>query len=134
LTSATLSWTAASWVQERVAHRTNARTLVGGGLCIVAVGIAGCASVLLASTPIWVAAVAWGISGFGIGLAYATLSLTVLREAPPGQEGTASSGLQLFDNLGVACGAGLGGAAVAIAAAHGREATGIAVAYALTGA
>ena len=134
LTAATISWTAASWVQERIVRRTSPRRLVGGGLLIVAVGIAGSALVLDSGTPIAVAAIAWAVGGFGIGLAYSTLSLVVLREAPPGQEGTASSALQLLDNLGVAVGAGLGGAAVAIAAAHGNEARGIAVAYAVSAA
>jgi MFS family permease len=132
LTTAALSWTAASWVQERTARRLNARTLVGGGLCIVALGIGGCVTVLFSGTPIWVAALAWGTSGFGIGLAYSSLSLAMLREAPPGQEGAASAALNLSDNLGVAFGAGLGGAAVAIAAAHGNEARGIGIAFAMS--
>jgi MFS family permease len=134
LTAATLSWTTASWIQARLASRLSARRLFGGGMAIVAVGIAGCAAVLASRTPIAVAAVAWAVGGFGIGLAYSTLSLVVLREAPQGQEGTATSALQLLDNLGVAVGAGLGGAAVAVAVAHGAEATGIAVAYAVTAA
>jgi MFS family permease len=134
LTASTISWTAASWVQERIVGRTNARRLVGGGLVIVAIGIAGSALVLQSGTPIAVAAVAWAVAGFGIGLAYSTLSLVVLREAPPGQEGTASSALQLLDNLGVAVGAGLGGAAVAIAVSHGNEAAGIGAAYAVSAA
>jgi predicted MFS family arabinose efflux permease len=131
LTAATISWTSASWVQERLVRRTSARALVGGGFAVVALGIAGSALVLDSGTPIVVAAAAWAVAGFGMGLAYSTLSLVVLREAAPGQEGTASSALQLLDNLGVAVGAGLGGAAVAVAAAHGNEARGIATAYAV---
>ena len=134
LTAATVSWTAASWVQERIVRRTNARQLVGGGLVIVAAGIAGSALVLDSRMPIAVAAIAWAVGGFGIGLAYSTLSLVVLREAPPGQEGTATSALQLLDNLGVAVGAGIGGAAVAIAVSHGHEALGIRIAYAVSAA
>jgi predicted MFS family arabinose efflux permease len=134
LTAATLSWTAASWVQERIVARTNARRLVGAGFVIVALGISGSALVLDTATPIAVAAIAWAVGGFGIGLAYSTLSLVVLREAPPGQEGTASSALQLLDNLGVAIGVGIGGAAVAIGVAHGNDAAGIGVAYAVSAA
>ena len=115
-------------------RRTNARQLVGGGLVIVAAGIAGSALVLDSRMPIAVAAIAWAVGGFGIGLAYSTLSLVVLREAPPGQEGTATSALQLLDNLGVAVGAGIGGAAVAIAVSHGHEALGIRIAYAVSAA
>ena len=134
LTAATLSWTAASWVQERLVLRWSPRRLVGVGLAIVAAGTAGVATALLSSVPIAVAPVAWGIAGFGIGLAYSTLSLSVLAEAPPGQEGRVSAALQLCDNLGIAFGAGLGGAAVAVAAAHGREAIGVGAAYALAAA
>src|SRR6266516_2855154 len=134
LTAATLSWSAASWVQERLVLRWSPRRLVGVGLAIVAAGTAGVATALLSSVPIAVAPVAWGIAGFGIGLAYSTLSLSVLAEAPPGQEGRVSAALQLCDNLGIAFGAGLGGAAVAVAAAHGREAIGVGAAYALAAA
>src|SRR3954452_19564828 len=132
VTASTLAWTAASWVQERTSRHTSARRFVGAGFCIIAVGIAGCMTVLLRGTPIWVAAVAWAVGGFGIGLAYGSLSISVLREAQPGQEGTASAALQLSDNLGVAFGAGLGGAAVAIGAAPGNEARGIAVSFAVS--
>lgn len=134
LTAATLAWTAASWIQQRLVRRTSPRLLVGGGFCIVAAGIAGAAAALSPSTPAELAAVAWAVAGFGIGLAYSTLSLAVLREAPAGQEGTATSALQLSDNLGVALGAGLGGTAVALGAAAGQKAEGIAVAYAIAAA
>lgn len=134
LTAATLSWTAASWVQARLVHTWGPRRLVRLGLAIVAAGIAGTAAALLDAVPAELAVATWAVGGFGIGLAYSALSLAVLREAPAGQEGTASASLQLSDNLGVAFGAGLGGAAVAVAAAHGNEAAGIAVAYAIAGA
>lgn len=58
----------------------------------------------------------------------------MLREAEERRQGKATAALQLSDNLGVAFGAGLGGAAVAIAAAHGREALGAGAAFAITGA
>ena len=134
LTAATLAWTAASWVQERLVHAWGPRRLVRLGLLIVVAGIAGTAAALLDAIPAELAVATWGVAGFGIGLAYSSLSLAVLREAPPGQEGTATASLQLSDNLGVAFGAGLGGAAVAVASAHGSEAAGIAVAYAVSAA
>jgi MFS family permease len=134
LTAATLAWTAAAWVQERLVHSWGPRRLVRLGLVILVAGIAGTAAALLDSVPAELAVVTWAIAGFGIGLAYSALSLAVLREAPAGQEGTATASLQLSDNLGVALGAGLGGAAVAVAAAHGNEAAGIAVAYAIAAA
>ena len=37
----------------------------------------------------------WGVAGFGMGLAYAPLSVTMLDLAEPGREGDASASLQL---------------------------------------
>jgi MFS family permease len=77
----------------------------------------------------------WAVAGFGIGLAYSPISLIVLGEAPPGQEGAASASMQLVETLGVALGAGLGGVLVAAGAAAGWPAwAGIAGAFALTAA
>jgi len=56
-----------------------------------------------------------------MGLSYSPLSLTVLREASPGAEGAATSGLQLSDVLGTALGTGVGGALIAIGAGAGLE-------------
>ena len=55
----------------------------------------------------------WSIAGLGMGLCYPVVTLTVLREAAPGQEGAATASLQLFDVLGNALGSGIGGALVA---------------------
>ncbi|HEY7207047.1 MAG TPA: MFS transporter [Gaiellaceae bacterium] len=131
LTSATLAWTTAAWVQARYVLRLGARMFVRTGLVVVVVGVAATAVTLLPEVPPATAVATWGVAGFGIGLAYSVLSLTTLREASPGQEGTASASLNLAENLGVAFGAGIGGAAVAAAAAHGRIAAGIAVAFAI---
>jgi MFS family permease len=85
--------------------------------------------------PVAVGVVGWAVGGFGIGLAYSPISLIVLGEAPPGQEGAASASMQLVETLGVALGAGLGGVLVAAGAAGGRPpGAGIAGAFALTAA
>jgi MFS family permease len=135
VTAATLSWTAAAWVQERKATTWPGRRLVRAGLLIVAVAIAVEAAALFPGVPVAVGVAGWALGGFGIGLAYSPLSVIVLGEAPSGQEGMASASLQLADTLGVALGAGLGGVLVAVGAAAGwHERTGIAGAYALTAA
>jgi MFS family permease len=113
LTCSTLFWTAGSWVQERMVIRSGARRLIRGGLAFIVVGIALVALLLWPTAPTLVGPVAWSIAGFGIGLAYAPLTLTVLHEASAGQEGRASAGLQLADVLGTALGTGVCGAAVA---------------------
>lgn len=135
LTASALSWTAGSWVQERLVNRVGARRFVGTGLAILAAGIAMTGLVLWQSVPLWVIAVAWTVAGFGIGMSYAPISLVVLREAPPGHEGAATAGMQLTDLLGVSLGTGLGGAAVALGDALDWDpATGIGIAWAMAGA
>ena len=81
---------------------------------IVAAGIACEAAALFPAVPVAVGVAGWAVGGFGIGLAYSPISLIVLGEAPSGQEGAASSSLQLAETLGVALGAGLGGVLVAV--------------------
>ena len=118
LTGATLGWTAAAWIQQRWILTAGPRRVVAVGFTLLAVGIAGMVGAL-GDLPIPLAIVMWATAGFGIGLAYSPLSVTVLGLAEPGKEGTASSGLQLADVLGIALGTGLGGAFVALGEAQG---------------
>ena len=67
-----------------------------------------------------------------MGLAYAPLTLIVLREAPPHEQGSASSALSLTDALGTALGTGLTGAIVAESFRQtGDPAAGLAVGFAM---
>jgi len=133
VTAATLSWTAAAWVQERKASTWPGRRLIRTGFVIVAAGIVLELAALFPAVPVAVGVAGWAVGGFGIGLAYSPVSLIVLGEAPSGQEGVASASLQLADTLGVALGAGLGGVLVAVGAAAGwPERAGIGGAYVLT--
>jgi MFS family permease len=132
VTASTLAWTAAAWVQERRARVTTARRMVTTGFLVLVTGLAGSIVALHPAVPVAVAVVAWGVSGFGIGLAYSPISVLVLRHAPPGRQGWATATMQLTDNLGVALGAGMGGALVAAGDAAGwPPAAGIAGAFAL---
>jgi MFS family permease len=134
VTAATVAWTAGSWAQERLAARQSARTLVTCGMAIIVLGIAGEAASLNVDVPVWETVAAWGLGGFGIGLAYPILSVLALRGAPLGTEGRATASVQLADNLGIAMGSGVGGVAVAIGvAAGGGTAIGLAATFALTG-
>jgi MFS family permease len=119
VTGATLGWTAGAWVQARLSETWPGRRFVRTGLVIVLAGIAGMVLVLQPHVPVAVGLVAWTVAGLGMGLAYAPLSLMMLREAPPGREGRTSASLNLADVLGTALGIGVGGAAVAAGA--GRD-------------
>jgi MFS family permease len=133
VTGATLAWTAGAWVQARLNNTWEGRRLVRAGLVIVLAGIAGMVLVLQPGVPVAEGLAAWTVAGLGMGLAYAPISLMMLRQAPPGREGRASASLNLADVLGTAIGIGVGGAAVA-AAAGGHLHLGITAAFAVAAA
>jgi MFS family permease len=80
------------------------------------------------SVPPALAVVAWAMAGAGIGIAYAPLTVTTLDRAAPGEEGRATSALQLCDVLGQALGTGVAGAIVAGAGRMGHG-PGVALAF-----
>jgi MFS family permease len=129
LTASTLTWTAGSWVQARCIARYGPRRLVWPGLCLVAAGLGVMCLVLLRSVPPALAVVAWAVAGGGIGTAYSPLSVTTLDRAAAGEEGRATSALQLCDVLGQAIGTGVAGAIVAAAAAGMGHRPGVALAF-----
>ena len=121
LTAATLSWAAGAWLQAKLVPRQGRRLLVTAGLLLVALGLAGIASVLIPDIPVVVASIAWGVAGLGMGLSYSTLNLVVLETASAEQQGSASASMQLSSVLGSAIGTGLGGAIVGLAVAAGSS-------------
>jgi MFS family permease len=129
LTASTLTWTAGSWVQARYIARYGPRRLVRPGECLVAIGLGVMCVVLLPSVPSALAVVAWAIAGAGIGTAYSPLSVTTLGLAAAGEEGRATSALQLCDVLGQALGIGVAGSIVAAAAVGTGHRTGVALAF-----
>ena len=86
--------------------------MVRRGLLILAAGVALQCLLLVGRIPLVIGLAGIIVAGFGIGLAYSPLSATVLRLAPVGEEGRASSSLTLFENLGFAIGPGVTGALV----------------------
>jgi MFS family permease len=116
VTGATLAWTAGAWVQARLTETWEGRRFVRTGLVIILAGIAGMILMLQPGVPVAEGLAAWTVAGLGMGLAYAPLSLLMLRLAQPGREGQASASLNLADVLGTAIGIGVGGAAVAATA------------------
>lgn len=130
VTVSTLAWAAASWLQARLSTRWEGRRMIRLGLLCVLLATLGMIWQLRQGVPVVEGFVAWTVAGFGMGLAYAPLSLMMLREAPSGLEGWASASLNLADVLGIALGVGFGGAAVAAASRHaGAVTTGVAVAF-----
>ena len=113
LTAATVSWTAGSWIQARNAERWATDRFVRAGFIVTIIGLALFALILVPEMPVAWAVPTFAVAGLGMGLAYAPLSLIVLREAAPEVQGAASSALSLSDTLGTALGTGTSGAIVA---------------------
>ena len=131
VTTSTLGWTTASWIQERFVARVGGRMLIRAGFALLALGIAGVAlTAAFADVPVWVIHLSWGIGGLGMGLSYSVHSQLTLALSPESRLGWHTAALQLSDNLGIALGAGLTGAAVTFT--DGRDlATGSGVALSL---
>lgn len=111
LTSGAVTWCAGAWTSARLALAAAAR--VRSGALLVAVGVA---SFLTALTPLplVVPVLGWAVAGFGIGMAFSTLSVLVLGAAAEGEEGRLSSALQLNDSLAQATVIALGSAVFAV--------------------
>jgi MFS family permease len=119
LTAATIGWTSGAWIQAHFAPSRNRRMLVGVGLVLTTLAIALSAVVLTTTISPLLGVVAWALAGLGVGLSFSTLTLVVLETASAGQEGRATSAVQLTNVLGVALGAGVGGVLVGYASAAG---------------
>jgi MFS family permease len=130
LSAATLSWTLGSWIQAQNSERWGPDLFVRAGLLVVVVGTALFIGVLHPAVPVWFAVPSFAIVGLGMGLSYSPLSLIVLRDAAPGEQGSASSALSLTDVLGTALGTGVTGAIVAAGVrATGEPAPGLAIGF-----
>jgi MFS family permease len=117
ITGATLTWAAGSVWQSSRAERWPLARLTMIGVSLTMIGEVAVASTLVTSVPAVVAYAGWAVAGAGMGVAFPTVQLSMMRVAAVGEESTLLSSVLLMDMLGVATGAGLGGASIAIAAA-----------------
>ncbi|NLA35076.1 MAG: MFS transporter, partial [Actinobacteria bacterium] len=118
LSAGAVCWSLGSWTQVRFIESVGPRRLVGIGTFVYSVGLAAMLGAM-AGLPIGWSVAIWGVAAYGMGLAYSPLSVTVLGAAPAGEEGAASAALQLSDTLGIAIGAGIGGAIIALGDGRG---------------
>jgi Major Facilitator Superfamily len=117
ITVATVTWAAGALWQSNRAGERPLGWLVGVGATLVFIGQAAVASTLWIEVPLAVGYVGWGVVGLGMGIAFATIPLAAMRVSGEGEEGGELSSVLLMDMLGVATGAGLGGAAIALSEA-----------------
>jgi MFS family permease len=113
LATGAVTWTIGSWVQARLADPWGAARLVRLGGIVSFSSVAVYALGLSSATPVWIWFAGSALAGFGIGVAYAPLSVVTLADAEPGREGVAATALQLSEVFGIAVGTGFAGALVA---------------------
>lgn len=130
MTTASLTWTVSSWLQARWIRTRGSTILVVVGMAIIAMGTAGMVTVLIPAVPGWIGLVAWGVAGFGMGLAFSPLAHVALELADKGQEGKATTAIQLSDTLGAALGIGVAGVLVSTVGAFAdSEVTGLVLTF-----
>ncbi|MGZ4110166.1 MAG: MFS transporter [Actinomycetota bacterium] len=120
LTFMTFAWASGSWWQSRQAVRMSPGKLVAiGGTCL----LVGLASLLLAllNVPLAIPYLGWTVAGFGMGIAWPMIPLSVMNASSKGEEASELSSTLLMDTLGVALGSGLAGASVALARSTGAS-------------
>jgi MFS family permease len=87
---------------------------------------------VLHGSPLYLIVVAWALSGFGMGVAFPSIPLSVMAGVEEGAEARGLAPTLLMDTLGIAVGAGLGGAAITLATNAGEPlVTGISIAFAI---
>jgi MFS family permease len=131
LTAAAITWTSGAWLPVRVAGRVQRKTLVLGGLAVLALGLLGTALILLPNIPPETVVLSWSITGLGMGVAFTTTSAAVLEGVDGRDSDQSSAALQLSQALGASLATGIGGAIVAASFAGDPPRLGIAFVDAL---
>jgi MFS family permease len=110
LTLASLSWSAASFWQAKLAKDVSPQKLTTLGSVVVAVSIVFLLPLLIEGAPYWISYIAWTISGAGVGLVYTTLSSSAMAHTIKGKEGATSTAIGIAEALSIALVTGIGGA------------------------
>ena len=134
-TVTTIAWSAATWIQSRRVDRLGPAFFVRLGFVCIALGAVLTVPATSPAVPAWITAFTWALPGIGMGLMYSAVTLVVLRGSRPGEQGSATSALQLADILGTALGTGGGGAIAAAGTRAGGDGLGWALAavFAMSG-
>ncbi len=113
LTASALTWTAGAWIVDQRSRVYSRSRMVRSGYALVVIGILLSLGVFVTEIPILVSLMTWAIAGLGMGIAFSSLMLAVLDDAPEGSEGATISAGQLGNTLGIALGTGIGGSIIA---------------------
>ncbi|HZC27637.1 MAG TPA: MFS transporter [Actinopolymorphaceae bacterium] len=118
LTVGALGWSSGSWWQGRSATRTTRPQLIQVGAVFLTSGLGLVLLAVLPAVPSWVAALGCVVSGLGMGLALASLSVLLLEYSPTREHGASGAAAQMSDSLGNV--ALVGGAGVIFAFLHDK--------------
>jgi MFS family permease len=114
LTAGALTWSLGSWLRSRFEGRWPDRGILLVGAGAIAVGITLAALGLWPAFPVVATIAGWGAAGLGMGLAYPTLSLLVLRLSAPSEQGGNTAALQLVESLSIALALAVSGSVFAL--------------------
>jgi MFS family permease len=123
LSVAAVGWFLGSFLQSRIPMHVDRARVAVIGCCLVTLGLLLLPLVLIDAVPVWWVAVAVGIESVGMGMVYPTLSVIMLRESLPEEQGFNSSALQFSDALASVVAAGAAGAIHAAAVVSGEVTT-----------
>ncbi|MFI0982808.1 MFS transporter [Streptomyces sp. NPDC021093] len=137
LSAGALTWVTGAWIQAKLDARSEGKgrhSRVVAGFVLLVVGDAMIALAIGTDLKsVTLAVLGWAIAGFGMGLVYPAVTTIVLSIAPKGQEGAASSNLQLSETMSVAVMTGLGTAVSAYGATQGWAENGaLGIVFAIT--
>ncbi len=109
-----LGWFSGSWLQGHQQRGWSRQQLLRVGTVLMTIGITATLAVLFNAVPLPVALLGWTVTGFGMGMIYASLSVLTLSLSAPQEQGRNSSALQLSEALCVATALALSGALFAL--------------------
>ncbi len=118
LTVGALGWSSGAWWQGRKGLRTSRTRLIRAGAVLVTVGLVLALVAVFPAVPVWVIGVGSVVSGLGMGLSLASLSVLLLAYTPTQEQGAAGAASMMADALGNV--AMIGGAGVIFALLHDR--------------
>lgn len=102
LTFGALTWSTGSWARGRSLVGWSDAAWVRFGALAIGVGVVLAGLLALDGTPVLVGFIGWAVAGLGMGAAFPTLSVLLLRLSAPHEQGVNSAALQLMDAVGVA--------------------------------
>jgi predicted MFS family arabinose efflux permease len=121
LTGVGLSWTAASWVQSRLARTLSDRAAMLIGSVLVLGGSLGLTTAVILHVPAPVAVATYVLAGTGMGLAYPRTSVAMLADSGDTDRGFNSAALSIADSLGGALTISASGVVFAVATRTGAD-------------